>query len=764
MTKKVHRVLWLLNHTTLRKFEVEQFKLIGINEFFCPKSFPYDEGNLSASVDASLDSTLSIPLDELSILNQQNWYDSPSDDAWRIANQYFDIAIIGFFPQQIAATAKNFDGAIVLRVFGLAKGFSYTQILMDELGPYFIEKLSRLGERFWFGAGYEHLKDEEDGLLKQRNCFLPVGLKGEPEPSLWSGADKRIFFVCPGIETSPYSKSIYEKFTKDFSSFDFQIGGVQPVHVKAPNILGFVDEGTHERNMREMRVMYYDSSEPHYIHYHPFEAIRVGMPLVFMAGGLLDRCGGVGLPGRCKTIKEAQKKIKRILNDDLKLIEQIRTSQMTLLAPMDVKKCETPWRKSINRILGELKIAKTTQNYKPNKVRIAVIVPLAFRGGSLRGAKLMAQAIDAGSQQAGEDVEVIFAHLSDEECYPEEEFFDLPVSIQRRSYQWRTIEKEEAIRAMAYAGINQPNVIEKQYIVPDDGVKQFMDCDLWVIISDRLDVPLLPIKPYVCMVYDYLQRYTLALPHYTNVQYIATAHKAERVFVTTQFTQQDAIQYAGLPSKKVCKLPMLAPEISNLETTPMTSVSARSIYFLWTTNLALHKNHKNAFKALQIYYEGLDGKIQCRISGVGTKGMLKSDFPHLMPIKKIVANSKPLKKNMKVVGELSNSDYKKQLQNCAFLWHAGEVDNGTFSVIEAAYCGVPALSSDYPAMREIDTQFGLNLSWMDSSNPKLMAVQLKMMEQELVLVRERVPSLKKLKEQSIDKLALNYWQAVKGCL
>src|SRR5437660_1178947 len=169
MTKNTVRVLWLMNHLTLRRFEVGQLRRLGITEIFCPKSFPYDEGNLSATVDESLDASLSIPRDELQILNRQNWYESPSEDAWRVANRYFDIAITGFFPKQIAACAMHFDGSLVMRAFGLAKGHSYTQILGVELGPFFLDKLRRLGDRFWFGAGYENLKDEEGDLLRKRN-------------------------------------------------------------------------------------------------------------------------------------------------------------------------------------------------------------------------------------------------------------------------------------------------------------------------------------------------------------------------------------------------------------------------------------------------------------------------------------------------------------------------------------------------------------------------------------------------------------------
>ena len=57
---ELKRALWLINHTTLRKFEVPLLTELGY-EVYLLKSFPYDEGNLSASVDYSYDATLTIP-------------------------------------------------------------------------------------------------------------------------------------------------------------------------------------------------------------------------------------------------------------------------------------------------------------------------------------------------------------------------------------------------------------------------------------------------------------------------------------------------------------------------------------------------------------------------------------------------------------------------------------------------------------------------------------------------------------------------------
>jgi glycosyltransferase involved in cell wall biosynthesis len=767
MMKKNVRVLWLLNHTTLRRFEVSQFRALGITEIFCPKNFPYDEGNLSASVDETLDATLSIPPDDLQVLNRQDWYDTPDEDAWRIANQYFDVAVIGFFPKQIASCVRYFQGAIVMRVFGLAKGHSYTQILSDELGATYIEKLSRLERRFWFGAGYEHLKEEEGSLFRKRNCFLPVGLEGEVKTESWRGSERRIFFVCPRIETSPYYQAIYRAFKNAFSDIGHVIGGAQPIRVRDASVIGYVPREIHERNMREMRVMFYHGTDPNHIHYHPFEAIRAGMPLVYMAGGMLDLLGGSKLPGRSKTVSEARRKIERILNDDGRLIADIRDSQLCLLEPMKPANCAEAWRAGYQRILGSLqKDSRAVMTVTPRKSRIAVIVPVGYRGGSLRGAKLLARAIETGSRQAGQEVEVVLGHLDDAACYREGAFADLPPSIKLRPYKWRVIGRAEAQRAMSYAGL-QRSLDSLHYQVPDDGIRQFMDCDLWVIVSDRLEHTLLPVRPYALMVYDYLQRYENLLPQALNQRFLNAAHAAQRVFVSTEFTRKDAIQFAGLPERRIIKVPMLAPSFS----APAASRDAEERgsgttqrYFLWTTNLAPHKNHENAFRALRAYYEEHDAQLECRVTGVDTSTLLNSDLPRLEALREIITASTALKSQVKVLGELPDNIYQAQLAGSEFLWHAGRVDNGTFAVVESACLGVPSLSSDYPAMREIDAQFSLNMAWMDPHDPAHMARQIKRMETESAARRGALPSAERMASQSLERLAGAYWKAVRECM
>ncbi|MEJ0062267.1 MAG: glycosytransferase [Alphaproteobacteria bacterium] len=759
---KMPRAMWLLNHTTLREFDLEQLAALGVTEVFTPKSFLYDEGNLSATVDHATDRTLTIPAQDLALLNAQDWYGEPSQEAWDIANRHFQIAIMGFFPRQLMAAARFFEGSVVLRAFGLAKGHSYTQALADATGPHAMEALKRLGGRFWFGASYEHLAEVEGPFLKSRLCFLPLGLGGGAAVrDGWTGEKKKILFVCPRIGTSPYYKAIYDRFVEDFQGMDCIIGGAQPVPVPDPKVMGFVPRAAHEANMRDAAVMYYHSTEPNHIHYHPFEAVRAGMPLVFLAGGMLDRLGGMGQPGRCADIAEARRKIERILKGDKKLSEAIRRTQPHMLEMMKAENCEPAWRDGFARIMAGLELAKAAPYAGARRKRIAVIVPVGYRGGSLRGAKLLAQALHEGSRQAGEDADIVLAHLDDDTIYAADEWKDLHPGISRRAYTWRHLNAAAARRAMCYAGYDG-TAAHDGYIVPEDGMRQFADCDLWITISDRLQYPLLPLRPHICMIYDYLQRYETILPHGADQPYLNAARAAARVLVTTRFTESDALNYAGIEPFRLRRVPILAP---SFDASPATAAKqAERPYFLWTTNAAPHKNHLNALLALAEYYEVLDGQLDCRVTGVNTHRLLQMDVPHLKQAAAAARGCATLDERLHWMGELPDGHYRRMLAGAAFLWHPARIDNGTFSVIEAAHLGVPSLSSDYPPMREIDAQFGLNLGWMDAHDPRGMARALKRMEREANGLRAGLPAKETLDMQSVTRLAGHYWKAVRACL
>jgi glycosyltransferase involved in cell wall biosynthesis len=756
------RAMWLLNHSAARRFEVPMLKRMGIEEIFLPKTFPCEPSFRSASVEWDEDLNLSIPPDDLAALNSIDWYSGGSREGWDLANRHFDIVFfIVHSPFLLHQIASHFQGVALWRAYGLQKEISYDFVLNLERDGRLRRGVNHLGARFYLAEAYAHIADDEPDYLKARRLYLPLGISTDTKPYRWTGELDRVLFVCPEIAINPYYRAIYRQFKRDFGDLPHVIGGAQPIKVNDSNVLGFVTAEEHARNMTQNRVMYYHSTEPNHIHYHPFEAIQAGMPLLYMAGGILDRMGGIDLPGRCRTVQEARKKLQRILAGDTRLIDSIRNSQPRLLEPMSVAACMPAWTDSFARLRSDMQTQRLERLARPSirrQKRIAVCMPIAYQGGTLRGAQALAHALLSGSQQAGEPAEIVLLYPEDAEYRPAD-WQKLPSEISRRSFSWHVLDSSEATRAMHYAGFTgwEPNA--ERFMVPDDGIQQLQDCDLWVFVSDRLSIPILPLRPQILVVYDYLQRYENVMPVGHDHAFLSAAFRAHRVLVTTRFTRQDALQYAGLRPHKVRKMPMLAPDLNQPDVT-----AAKGGYFVWPTNKAIHKNHSNAAEALRIYYGELEGEWDCFVTGQDKHQLLQSGLPHLQSLSDTFKGSKELRKRVHWKGNLDDRQYHQTLASANALWLPTRIDNGSFSVIEAGQLGVPSLCVDYPAMREINEQFHLDLTWMDGNDPRQMALQLKDMEHKAQSLSARLAAIDCLAGQRVDDLASAYWQEVRECL
>lgn len=758
--KSVKRALWLMNHTTLRQFEVPLLQQLGY-EVYVPKKYPYDEGNMSASVDWSYDQFLTIPKEDLDALNDANFYEDISSNISAILNKYFDIALFAFFPKQLQQLVLKFEGKIIMRPFGLNNGASYTEITIKTLGIHFMEKLESVRERFWFGQGYENLGEIETGVYKQKAITLPIGLKDAYEKNTWIGDLRQVFFICPRINTSPYFNEIYKQFKNTFGIYPHVIGGAQPIVVNDKNVTGFVTRERFEELMNRSKLMFYHSQEQRHLHYHPLEAVKYGLPLVFMAGGMLDALGGEGLPGRCRSKNEAKKKIKRILNNDQKLIKSIKSTQGRLLEKVNYDYCSKQWSENFKKI----ETSNSLQNKQVvRKKKIAVILPIEYRGGTLDTVKMYAKMLQLGAEKNQIELEVVLGHI-DSHIYNDHDFDDLrEMGISNRKFNWSKITKKQMVTLQKFLGYDA-SMTEEEYLVPNDGINNFLDCDLWFIVSDRLELTLAPIRPYVLLVTDYIQRYVPELfSDWYEHSFIQAVRKAELVLVNTPHTMNDCIQYAGVPKKKVKLVPLVSEYLE-------MDISSDSItaddYFIWTTNRSVHKNHILTLEALIKYYEN-NGYLKCYVTGVDTdlfdiKKELNDDDEnyYLNKVRAFLKKNVILKNNVTFLGELPKKQYMQLLRNARFLLHSVIIDNGTFCAIEAAQVKTPTLSSDYPAMRYISERYSLNCQFFDPYNINDLYNKLMMMDEKNSKLVKDLPDKELLKSLSWKNQTGEFWNIIK---
>jgi glycosyltransferase involved in cell wall biosynthesis len=759
---KNKRVLWLLNHTTLRDFEVPLLVDFGF-EVFVPKVFPADEANRSASVTYEYDTTLTISKDNLEILNSFDFYikDFTTTIA-DIINNEFDIAICAFFPLMLKTLMSKFKGNVFLRVFGLAGDTEYENIL-NEIDSQTLQKIYKNSNRFFFAQSYPEISLNEHGIFKKNNLTLPLGMPKSfyINQNTWKGDEKKILFICPRITSSPtYYGNIYRNFKRYFGDLEHVIGGAQPTEVDDPVVLGFQPREVLDNLLQNCRVMFYHSREPRHLHYHPLEAIIYGMPLIYMSGGLLESLGGSDQPGMCYTEEEARNKIEKILSGDSALIETICLSQKKILENFSYNYCKKIWENNFLPVVSEIKS-------NLNKSKIAIFLPVAYHGGSLQGAKNIAKMISIGSKNDNESVEVIFSCLKD--TYDiEYDFADLvEIGIEVRETEWKVIDRDETNIALEYMR-NTKKLKHNAYLLPTDGIKNFIDCDFWLIISDRTFTPLAPLVPYGMVIYDYIQRYIPNIFNEDNgaldLPFIYSTRDAEMILCTTPQTREDTIQYAGISDSKVILTPM---EFNPLKKKPHLFFDEPIEYFIWTSNSTQHKNHLNALNALEYYYEALDGKLKVVLTGVETEFFQKDNIdehPYRVNIRNLIQRSTVLRNNILILGNLSEQQYVSVLSEAKYLFHPALYDNGTFSVIEAAYHSVPSISSNYPQMQYINQRFSLGLEFFDPRKPKDIAEKLKYAEENSELMKNKLPRKMDLESFSYENLADKYWTIIKDYL
>lgn len=367
--------------------------------------------------------------------------------------------------------------------------------------------------------------------------------------------------------------------------------------------------------------------------------------------------------------------------------------------------------------------------------RVAVMVPLAYRGGSLRAAKDLARMLQTGSRAAGADIEVVLACLSGFYDF-DREFADVrDAGVAVRPLVWKEIDQEEAGRVSRLAGIEEPK--HEMYSVPADGGNDFLDCDLWLLVSDRLEAPLLPLRPYGLMLFDYVQRYVPEVLDEHGWELMSRAlvpltRAARFVLVTTPAAAGDLNSYVGVSRSRIFQIPIFFDLPTDLPSErPLTDH-----YLVWVTNPTAHKNHERLMQGLLRYYGELQGTLKTLLIGTDT-GLFRPDrndprlrkLPHVRAVREMLRGNALLRKNVVVAGELTDFGYAAALRHARFLLHGSLYDNGTFSVIDAAALGVPSLSARYPAMEYLNETCKLNLSFFDPYDVADVARALKGMEE-----------------------------------
>lgn len=764
------RILWLLNHTTLREFEVPLLIKMGY-EVYCPKIYQIGFGDTSASCTDKYDYTLTLPMEIINKLNTVNFNEDIPIYIKDILNKYFDIAMCMFVKNQAKRFAKFFNGQIILRWFGALNETSFTELHNHDT----LELFRMCGNRFWFGCAYENLKEIECDFLRNRTLYMPIGIKKEVSSCKWVGGDKRILFVCPKIETDEYYKKVYTKFKEDFKDFDYIIGGNQLKDViYDSNVVGYLPKEEYEYNMTHLSCIFYHSREKYHLHYHPIEAVKIGMPLVFLGGGMLDFLGGIKLPGRCNSIKEAKQKIQKLISNDRDFIDRVRSTQKILLERFDNEYCLEHWKKAMSIIEESI---LENKNKKRTIRKLGVILPIAYTGGVLDVAKRFCLSLSKGIDKE-KSIKIVFGYPDEQIFEDKDEIIELRENgIECRAFKALNISSKEIDKIQELRGYKATRGRHKDYgysCILDDNAHSFEDCEYLIYMADRSgsEFPVFTEKPYAMIIHDIIQRYVPeSVPRTEEFRHmiVESYKRADHLFALSTPTKMDCIQYSGIESDKISILPLMydflddnCDKIYDVDILKTLKAKEKN-FFVWSTNPSPHKNHIRALKSLVKYYQK-GGRFDCYITGANTQLLNPYDkknnniklSEYILKIHNLILNNAILKKHLHFAGNLKKDYYHILLKNAAFFFHPGYADNGNMAFFDAACLGVPTISHDYPAMRYCSEFTHIGVYFVDAFSVEKAAKALMDMEQHYKEYSMNIPSREVLNNASIN----NTWKDI----
>lgn len=370
--------------------------------------------------------------------------------------------------------------------------------------------------------------------------------------------------------------------------------------------------------------------------------------------------------------------------------------------------------------------------------RIAVVLPIAYRGGSIRGFKNVCQMLHNGVRESGSPVEII-AVVPAENYDVAADFSDLIASgMSVREFEFGPVAGDLA---------GPFRFTERGHAVIDDGINDLLDCEFLFFVSDRIPFHIPPSIRYGMLNFDCLQRY---FPEAVGEDFLELQRQsimplvrdAEFVAVTTPAAEEDYRSYFGIPAERVHRVPAFVDVevLRSFGVRPESSAgSGRATagtapYIAWVTNLSPHKNHALVVKALEIYYGQFDGALDVRMCGAltdqfrtGAKAA-KSVWFNVEKTRRLLEQRSTVQKRLHILGELSDAEYVELIAGASVVLNPSVYDNGSFSAMDGAYAGATVVQSSHPANMFFDDLFGMNSVFFDPHDAMSLAKALRRAE------------------------------------
>lgn len=401
--------------------------------------------------------------------------------------------------------------------------------------------------------------------------------------------------------------------------------------------------------------------------------------------------------------------------------------------------------------------------------KLAVILPSPYTGGVVRSLTNICRMLVLGARRCGDDLQLIVGLPKTQSWSLQNAGIFDELGIQTRFFEQKPISRESLMGSYACYGIEPPVELPAEAICFADGIANFEDADFWYLISDAVQGPIPAHRKYACMVYDYANRYVPEIfeeEKWRDFHFRAEATaRADFVVTTTRQTRRDVINFAGADPEKVNVFPIEFDPIDiigrNEEPVEANRFETNS-FILWPTIVSNHENHLPILKELDNFLA--NNQLQVIVVGKGTSSFSPEvDQPsvqHLYvdEVRRLVGSSKTLSARMVFLDFVSDELLLTLMQRALCLLHTSRGDNGTYTVVEGAWQGTPALSNRYPAMEDVGEYFGLPLEFFDYYRPGSLTQGMQRLQQNRDDLCRRLPTRDDLAHFGYDALAERYWQ------
>ena len=315
-------ILYILNHKILSDFEIP---ILIKNNFgvYLPKIYnslsPYDSINFNNHY--IYDYSLNINTNHYNYLNNFDFFnkcDTYNDELMNIINNNFNVIFIALYANitLIDFLVQKFNGTIYLRFFGRERDLSYSDFFKSHK---YLSNTPKLKFIFSYPEIIDFEFNNNNFFHNNNSLYIPLGIPDyffNKYNNIYNNCNNsnNFVFVCSKINICDYYTQIYNDFNNLLIDFDFIILGRNNININDHRIKNNLNDHEYYTQMANSIAMYYHGKEPRHLHYHPIEAIIIGLPIIFHAESLLSTYLNDS-PGKCYNDQEVIEKLNKIKNN-----------------------------------------------------------------------------------------------------------------------------------------------------------------------------------------------------------------------------------------------------------------------------------------------------------------------------------------------------------------------------------------------------------------------------------------------------------------